>query len=328
MKKILALVIALVMVFCTAAALADGIKVGIINNPPSESGYREANVKSFESVFSAENGYDVQTKYTGSNDEQVAAARQFVTDGVDYLLISAAETTGWESVLQDAQKEGITVFLFDRMIDVDPSLYAAAVVSDMAAEGKNAVQWLLDQNLPEYKVVHIQGKIQSDAQIGRTAALDEQFENGKMTKVLQQAAGVWDPNEARKIMQSVIDSKEEFNVLYSENTGMALGAVTALDSAGISHGVGKDVIVIAFDCDRWAMQKLVDGEWNFIQQCSPFQAEVIDGMIKTLQAGGQIEGLNEKGQIINEELGFDARTITPEDVDKYSWNADAPEIAE
>ena len=214
------------------------------------------------------------------------------------------------------------------MIDVDPSLYAAAVVSDMAAEGKNAVQWLLDQNLPEYKVVHIQGKIQSDAQIGRTAALDEQFENGKMTKVLQQAAGVWDPNEARKIMQSVIDSKEEFNVLYSENTGMALGAVTALDSAGISHGVGKDVIVIAFDCDRWAMQKLVDGEWNFIQQCSPFQAEVIDGMIKTLQAGGQIEGLNEKGQIINEELGFDARTITPEDVDKYSWNADAPEIAE
>ena len=128
--------------------------------------------------------------------------------------------------------------------------------------------------------------------------------------------------------KAVIDSKEEFNVLYSENTGMALGAVTALDSAGISHGVGKDVIVIAFDCDRWAMQKLVDGEWNFIQQCSPFQAEVIDGMIKTLQAGGQIEGLNEKGQIINEELGFDARTITPEDVDKYSWNADAPEIAE
>ena len=113
MKKILALVIALVMVVCTAAALADGIKVGIINNPPSESGYREANVKSFESVFSAENGYDVQTKYTGSNDEQVAAARQFVTDGVDYLLISAAETTGWESVLQDAQKE-VPVRPYDR----------------------------------------------------------------------------------------------------------------------------------------------------------------------------------------------------------------------
>ena len=30
-----------------AAAMADGISVGIVNNPPSESGYREANVKDF-----------------------------------------------------------------------------------------------------------------------------------------------------------------------------------------------------------------------------------------------------------------------------------------
>ncbi len=330
MKKLIALVLVLALALGLAAvAHADDlIKVGIINNPPSESGYRDANVRSFEAVFSNENGYDALTKYAGSNDEQIAAARQFITDGVDYLLISAAETTGWEQVLTDAKNEGITVFLFDRMVDVDPSLYAAAVVSDMAAEGKSAVQWLLDQNLPEYNVVHIQGKIQSDAQVGRTAALDEQFANGTMKKVAQQAAGVWDPNEARKIMQQVIDSKEPFNVLYAENTGMALGAVTALDKANISHGVDKDVIVIAFDCDVWAMQKLVDGEWNFIQQCSPFQAEKIDEMIKVLEAGGEIEGLGEDHKIINEERGFDARTITPEDVEKYSWSGEAPEIAE
>ncbi|MDR0671912.1 MAG: sugar ABC transporter substrate-binding protein, partial [Oscillospiraceae bacterium] len=35
------------------------IKIGIVNNPPSESGYREANVKDFEAVFTAANGYDV-----------------------------------------------------------------------------------------------------------------------------------------------------------------------------------------------------------------------------------------------------------------------------
>ena len=37
MKKIFALVIALVMVLCAASALADGIKVGIINLDPAES---------------------------------------------------------------------------------------------------------------------------------------------------------------------------------------------------------------------------------------------------------------------------------------------------
>ena len=60
MKKILALVIALVMVLCAASALADGIKVGIINLDPSESGYREANVKDLNEVFTADNGYDAK----------------------------------------------------------------------------------------------------------------------------------------------------------------------------------------------------------------------------------------------------------------------------
>ena len=60
MKKLLALVIALAMILSVSLAMADGIKVGIVNNPPSESGYRAANVKDFESdTFTAENGYDV-----------------------------------------------------------------------------------------------------------------------------------------------------------------------------------------------------------------------------------------------------------------------------
>ena len=62
------------------------IKVGVVNNPPSESGYREANVKDMESVFSAANGYELKTSYSLKNDEQLQAAQGFITEGVDYLL--------------------------------------------------------------------------------------------------------------------------------------------------------------------------------------------------------------------------------------------------
>jgi len=316
MKKLLALVLALVMVLCAASALADGIKVGIVNNPPSESGYREANVKNFEEVFSAENGYDAKTFYSLKNDEQLNAAQQFITDGVDYLLVSAAETTGWEKVLTDAQEAGITVFLFDRMINCDPSLYTAAVVSDMSKEGDTAVAWLLDQKLDAYNVIHIQGAMGSDAQLGRTGALDAQFEAGTMNKVVQQTA-TWDEAEAKKITESVINAGTPFNVIYAENDGMARGAVAALDDAGISHGVGKDVIVMGFDCNKWALRELLAGNWNYDGQCSPFQAAVIDEMIKKLEAGEAIEGLNELNQIISEEKGFDATTLTQEDIDTY-----------
>ena len=319
MKKIVGLLLTLAMVLTMGmVAFADGeaIKVGVVNNPPSESGYREANVNDFIEVFSEDNGYDASFYYSLKNDEQLSAARQFITDGVDYLLISAAETTGWDSVLEDAQEAGITVFLFDRMIDCDPDLFAAAVVSDMALEGETAVNWLLDQGLDEYNVIHIQGAMGSDAQLGRTGALDEQFEAGTMNKVVQQTA-TWDEAEAKKIVEAVINSKEPFNVIYAENDGMARGAVAALDEAGITHGVGKDVIIMGFDCNKWALRELLEGNWNYDGQCSPFQAQVISDMIQTLEAGEEIEGLNELGQIISQEKGFDATELTEEDIELY-----------
>ena len=323
MRKLIVLLLALVMVFgvFSAAHAEDLIKVGVVNNPPSESGYREANVNDFINTFTEENGYEAKFFYSIKNDEQLAAARQFITDGVDYLLISAAETTGWDAVLQDAKDAGIGVFLFDRMMNVDKELYEAAVVSDMAVEGETAVNWLLAQNLPEYNVIHIQGAMGSDAQIGRTGALDAQFEAGTMKKVVQQTA-TWDEAEAKKITEAVINSGEDFNVIYAENDGMARGAVAALDEAGITHGVDKDVVVMGFDCNKWALRELEAGNWNYDGQCSPFQAQVISDMIKVLEAGGQIEGLNDLKQIISLEKGFDAREITEEDILTYGLGDD------
>ena len=314
MKKSVIFAVALMCVASLFAApkkkakkAGDGkIKIGIVNNPPSESGYRAANVKDFETVFSSDK-YDVKTFYSLKNDEQLNAASQFITDGVDYILLSAAATDGWSSVLKKAQKAGIKVFLFDRMINVKDNLYEAAVVSDMAKEGETAVSWLKAQNLPEYKVIHIQGAMGSDAQIGRTGALDAEFAKGTMKKVVQQTA-TWDEAEAKKIVESVINSGEDFNVIYAENDGMAKGAVAALDEAGITHGVNGKVVVMGFDCNKWALEELVKGNWNYDGQCSPFQAAIIENMIKT--------GIVTK-KFINQEKGFDAKTITKADVDKY-----------
>ena len=316
MKKVLALILALALCLgMTAFAQADElIKVGVVNNPPSESGYRAANVADFESVFTAENGYELNSYYSLKNDEQLQAAQQFITDGVDVLMISAAETTGWDEVLTAAQEAGIKVYLFDRMIDVDESLYEAAVVSDMAKEGETAVNWLLAQGLEEYNVIHIQGAMGSDAQIGRTGALDAQFAAGTMKKIAQQTA-TWDEAEAKKIVESVINSGEDFNVIYAENDGMAKGAVAALDEAGITHGVDGKVVVMGFDCNKWALKELKAGAWNYDGQCSPFQAQIISDLIKSGETPAE-------KKIINEEKGFDAKTITDEDIATYGLGED------
>ena len=78
--------------------------------------------------------------------------------------------------------------------------------------------------------------------------------------------------------------------------------------AGITHGVNGKVIVMGFDCNTWALEELLKGNWNYDGQCSPFQAAIIENMIKT--------GIMTK-KFINQEKGFDAKTITKADVEKY-----------
>ena len=296
-----------------AAPEAELIKVGIINNDPNESGYRTANVEDMKKTFTAENGYDASFAYSLKNEEQIAAAQKFIQDGVDYLLLSAAGTSGWDTVLKDAQDAGIDVILFDRTIDADESLYVASIVSDMAQEGQTAVDWLASQNKDAYNVIHIQGVMGSAAQIGRSGALDTKVAENDNWNIVVQQTGNWSADEAKQIVQSVIDSGETFNVIYAENDNMAQGAVAALDDAGITHGVNGDVIVMGFDCNKWALEELLKGNWNYDGQCNPFQASYIHDIIQGLEAG---QAPAEKVVIMTEK-GFDAATITADDVNTY-----------
>lgn len=295
------------------SSASELIKVGIINNDPNESGYRTANDADMKATFTKENGYDASFAYSLKNEEQIAAAQKFIQDEVDYLLISAAGTSGWDTVLKDAQTAGIQVILFDRTIDADESLYVASIVSDMAKEGETAVNWLASQNLETYNVIHIQGVMGSAAQIGRTGALDEKVAAEANWNLVTQQTAEWNAENAQQIVQSVIDSGKDFNVIYAENDDMAKGAVAALDANGITHGVNGDVVVMGFDCNKWALEELLAGNWNYDGQCNPFQASYINEIIQGLEAGNAPA----EKVVIMDEKGFDASTITQADVDSY-----------
>ncbi len=310
MKKVILTAMAALLATSLFAAKPKVIKVGIINNDPNESGYRTANDRDMKATFTKKNGYQAQFAYSLKNDEQIAAAKKFIQDEVDYLLISAAGTSGWNNVLKDAQDAGVKVILFDRTIDAPSSLYEASIVSDMAQEGKTAVDWLASQKLPVYNVIHIQGVMGSAAQIGRSGALTAKVKAEKNWNIVTQQTASWNAETAQQIVQAVIDSGKKFNVIYAENDDMAKGAVAALDKANISHGVGKDVIIMGFDCNKWALEELLKKNWNYDGQCNPFQASYIDRIIKSGKAPAQ-------KTVIMEEKGFDAAKITKADVDKY-----------
>ncbi len=287
--------------------------MGIVTRPAAESGYRERNCEDLERVFGNPDRYETIYYESFRLDEQISAAKKCITEGVDYLLLcSPDDDPSWLDVLYDAQESGIRVILFDTFMDVNPHLCSAFVCSDMENQGQLAVDWLLAQNLAEYNVIHLQGAMGSAAQIGRSGALKKQFASGKMNKVAQETA-TWDEAEAKKIVENVISSGKSFNVIYAENDGMAKGAVAALDEHGISHGIGGDVLIVSFDCNRWALQEVYNGNWNVDIQCSPFMADDIDAAIQQLERGE----LFMDRHVYVEDRVFDAATITSDMIEKY-----------
>jgi len=291
------------------------IKIGIVNLPPEESGYRQANVEAMNNVFSQANGYDAKQTNTGDNSEQIAAAKGYIRDGVDYLLISAANASGWDDTLKSAKDAGIKVILFDRMIETDASNYQAALVSDMAYEGKTAVDWVLKNVQKPINLILIRGQLGCAAEIGRSKAVLDAEKAGELKIVADGTGGdSWSLEEARKVVEAAIAAKKNFNVIYAENDGMAQGAVQALEAAGISHGKDGKVKIIGFDFNRFALRNVQEGYWDADMQCNPRQAAEISKWIKS--------GNVPSGIIYQEELLFTTDTITDEDIEKWGINAD------
>jgi ABC-type sugar transport system substrate-binding protein len=303
-----------------AAAAGSGlIKVGIVNLPPEESGYRQANVEDMNTVFSRANGYDAKQTNTGDNSEQIAAAQGYIRDGVDYLLISAANASGWDNVLKSAKAAGVTVFLFDRLIDTDLENFQAALVSDMAAEGNTAMEWLLSQNLGTYNVILIRGQLGSAAEQGRSAAVLRARDAGMINIVADGTGGdSWSLEEARKVVEAAIAAGKDFNVIYAQNDGMAQGAVQALDAAGITHGKNGKVKIIGFDFNRFALRNVQAGYWDCDIQCNPRQAAEISRWIKAKAAGQPLPS----GIVYQKEIFVDTATITDEIIANQGINAD------
>ena len=321
MKKLprvglLLLMVILVLSFGSTLVVAEElIKIGIVNLPPEESGYRQANVEDMNAVFSKENGYDDKQNNTADNSEHMAAARGYIRDGVDYLLISAANASGWDDVLQSAKRAGVKVILFDRQIDTDPSNYEAALLSDMYYEGDLAVDWVLN-NVPEpINLILIRGQMGSAAEIGRSAAVLKAQEEGKLNIVADGTGGdTWSLEEARKVVEAAIAANKDFNVIYAQNDGMAQGAVQALEAAGISHGKDGKVKILGFDFNRFALRNVQAGYWDADVQCNPRQAAEIERWIRS---GNIPEGI-----VYQEEIVLSTDTITDEDIEKYGINVD------
>ena len=340
MKKLISLVLALSLVFTLAACSkkADNIptndnnptqaaeptdkpadkaliSVGVVQTNANESDWRTANTKSFNEAFTEANGFKIKMVFgEGDHAKQISQANALIQEEVDYLVVLGLQSAGWEDVAKAAKEAGIPFIMADRKLELSEDLYTAMVCSDFEAEGKKAVDWLKSQAITDGKIVVLGGDTGSSAQLGRTKAIVDGAAANGWDIVFNQNMKGWDETLAKQAVADLIAGGTKFNVVYAENDNMARGACDAMDAAGITYGKDGDVKVIAFDANKWALEKVLLGKFNLDVECNPLHGPRIQKLINDLEAGKAVD----KNAYVDEEM-FDCSTITRDIVDARSY---------
>ena len=282
----------------------------------AESGWRTANTKSIQESAKAEG---VELKFTdaqGEQENQIQAIRSYIQQKVDVIAFSPVVETGFEGVLQEAKAAGIPVILTDRAVDTeDPSLYETFLGSDFVLEGEKAGEWLVENageadvdGDGDINVVQLEGTTGAAPAIDRAEGFASAIEAEPTIEVTASQTGDFTREGGKQVMESFLQSEDGIDVVFAHNDDMGLGAIEAIEAAGLEPG--KDVKIITIDAVKDGMQALADGKINFIVECNPLLGPQLMDLAQKVLDGEEVPE-----RVVTEETTFtqeQAAEVLPE----------------
>lgn len=252
----------------------------------AESDWRTANTASIKEtaeklgikklVFS-----DAQQK----PENQISAMRSCIQQGVDVIALPPVVEDGWDAVLTEAKNAGIPVIIVDRSVSADPSLYAAHIGSDMVLEGKKAGEEM-NKLLPDGgKILELSGTTGSGAAVGRAEGFREAL--AKNIEIVDSQTGNFTRAEGKPVMEAFLKKYgTDIQGVFIHNDDMAIGAIEAMEAAGLKPG---DIKIVSVDGTRGGFQAMIDGWIQADVECNPLLGPQVFELALKLMNGEEIE---------------------------------------
>jgi simple sugar transport system substrate-binding protein len=254
----------------------------------AESEWRTANTKSIKEAAEAAG---INLKFSDAQqkqENQIKAIRSFIAQKVDVIAFSPVVETGWEPVLREAKAAKIPVILTDRAVNVkDDSLWVSFMGSDFVEEGKRAANWLVEKtkdNPGPINIVELQGTVGSAPAIDRKKGFEEVLKDKPKFKIIRSQTGDFTRAKGKEVMEAFLKAEgKKINVLYAHNDDMAIGAIQAIEEAGMKPA--KDILIVSIDGVKGAFQAMMAGKLNVSVECSPLLGPQLMSAVKDLMAG-------------------------------------------
>jgi len=235
----------------------------------AESAWRTAETESIRAE-AEKRGIDLKMSDAQQKQEnQIAALRTFIARRVDAIILAPVVSTGWEPVLRAAKQSHIPVILVDRGIKVsDESLYTTLIASDFVAEGRMAGEWLAKKTNGKCNIVELQGTTGSAPATDRRVGFAEVLAKHPEMKIIKSQSGDFTRAKGKEAMEAFLKAEgKNINAVYAHNDDMALGAIQAIEEAGLKPGT--DVLIVSIDGVKGAFQAMIDGKLNCTVECNP-----------------------------------------------------------
>lgn len=256
----------------------------------TESGWRMANLASIKEA-AADFGIELTAiDADQSQQRQIEAVRTFIAEDMDVIVLSPVVDSGWEEVLREAKEAEIPVLLSDRSIDVDGNdLYVTVISGDFVEEGRRAMRWLV-QNIQEtkpVKIMELRGTEGASPTIERHQGFEEVLRQNSNFSITYSEGGDFTQAGGREIVERYLATHDwDIDAIFSQNDDMALGALEALQAAGIASGT--DVKIVSVDGTRQALTALQEGKLNCVVECSPTFGPQLMKAITDLMSGKEL----------------------------------------
>ena len=255
----------------------------------AESEWRSANTRSIKES-AAQQGITLRFADAQQRQEnQVKAIRSFIAQRVDIIAFSPVVESGWETVLREAKAAKIPVILTDRAVNVtDTSLYATFIGSDFVEEGRRGARWLVERAAKTpgktFNIVELQGTVGSAPAIDRKKGFEEIIAGKAKLKITRSQTGDFTRTKGKEVMEAFLKAQgKSINVLYAHNDDMAIGAIQAIEEAGLKPGV--DILVISIDGVKGAFQAMAAGKLNVTVECNPLLGPQLMAAAQAVAAG-------------------------------------------
>ena len=255
----------------------------------AESEWRTANTAS---IKDAAKKAGINLKFADAQqrqENQVKAIRSFIAQRVDIIAFSPVVESGWDTVLREAKRANIPVILTDRAVKVsDESLYVTLLGSDFVEEGRRAARWLVEHAARNpgraYNIVELQGTVGSAPAIDRKAGFAEVIKTNPKLAIIRSQTGDFTRAKGKEVMEAFLKSEgKNINVLYAHNDDMAIGAIQAIEEAGMKPG--KDILVVSIDGVRGAFEAMLQGKLNVTVECNPLLGPQLMQAAQAVKAG-------------------------------------------